>query len=168
MVNLLAETRFFRPDEMAIAKEVLDAGIKDGPSGHYQSFVIERSGEVVGWVCYGHTPCTIGSFDVYWIAVANRCQGQGLGQRLMAFAEKQIADHGGRLAIVETSGRDVYQSTRAFYERLGYAQAGCIADFYGPGDAKVVFTKAIAGLATAAAHGRLIAPSSDIRSSGQG
>ena len=144
VVALLAETRFFRPDEMIIAKEVLDAGIKDGPSGHYQSYVIETSGRVVGWVCYGHTPCTVGSFDIYWIAVDKDCQGQGLGRRLMEFAERQIATQGGRLAILETSSRDIYQPTRGFYERLGYTQAARIADFYGPGDDKVVFTKTLA------------------------
>jgi len=144
VVTLLAETRFFRPDEMVIAKEVLDAGIKDGPSGHYQSYVVETSGRVVGWVCYGHTPCTVGSFDVYWIAVDKDCQGQGLGRRLMEFVELHIADQGGRLAILETSGRDVYRPTRAFYERLGYRLAASIGDFYGPGDDKVVFTKVVA------------------------
>ena len=43
---LLAGTRFFRPDEMVIAKEVLDEGIKAGPGGHYQSYVIETSGRI--------------------------------------------------------------------------------------------------------------------------
>jgi D-alanine-D-alanine ligase len=141
VVALLAGTQFFRPDEMVIAKEVLDAGIKDGPSGHYQSYVIATSGRVGGWVCFGPTPCTLGTFDVYWIAVDPASQGQGLGKKLMAFAEAKIAACGGRLAVAETSGRQVYQSTRAFYERLGYRAATRIADFYGPGDDKVVFSK---------------------------
>jgi len=144
VVALLAETRFFRPDEMAVAKEVLDAGIKDGPSGHYQSYVVETSGQVVGWLCLGPAPCTMGSFDIYWIAVHKDCQGHGLGRRLMDFAEAEIAARSGRLVVVETSSRHAYQPTRAFYERLGYRQAACIADFYGPGDAKIVFTKVLA------------------------
>ena len=69
--------------------------------------------------------------------------GQGLGRRLMDFAEADIAARGGRLSVVETSSRPAYEPTRAFYERLGYSQAACIADFYGPGDDKVVFTKSL-------------------------
>jgi D-alanine-D-alanine ligase len=145
VVDLLSRTQFFRPDEMAIAKEVLDAGIKDGPRGHYQSYVIEVSGQVSGWVCFGPTPCTLGTFDVYWIAVDPACQGQGLGKRLVDFAEARIASSGGRLAVAETSGRQIYQSTRAFYERLGYVAASPIPDFYGPGDDKCVFTKVLKG-----------------------
>lgn len=144
VVNLLVETRFFRPDEVTIAKEVLDAAIQDGPGGHYQSFVIEGEGRVAGWVCWGPTPCTIGSFDIYWLAVRTDCQGQGLGRQLMDFAERQIASRGGRLAVVETSSREAYEPTRAFYQRLRYSQAARIADFYGPGDDKVVFTKRLA------------------------
>jgi len=143
VVALLAGTRFFRPDEMVIAKEVLDEGIKAGPGGHYQSYVIETSGRIGGWVCFGPTPCTISSYDVYWIAVDKDLHGQGLGRRLMDFAEADIAARGGRLSVVETSSRPAYEPTRAFYERLGYSQAACIADFYGPGDDKVVFTKSL-------------------------
>ncbi|MBP8303081.1 MAG: GNAT family N-acetyltransferase [Phycisphaerae bacterium] len=143
VVGLLVGTQFFRPDEVTIAKEVLDEAIQGGPAGHYQSFVIETEGRVAGWVCWGPTPCTIGSFDVYWIAVRKDCQGQGLGAELMGFAERQIAAQGGRLAVVETSGREAYEPTRAFYERLGYGQAARIAGFYGPGDDKVVFTKTL-------------------------
>jgi D-alanine-D-alanine ligase len=143
VVALLAGTRFFRADEMVIAKEVLDEGIKAGPGGHYQSYVIETAGRVTGWVCFGPTPCTIGSYDIYWIAVDQDLHGQGLGRKLMDFAEADIAAHGGRLSVAETSGRPIYESTRAFYERLGYFQAACIADFYGPGDDKVIFTKVL-------------------------
>jgi ribosomal protein S18 acetylase RimI-like enzyme len=143
VVALLAETQFFRPDEMTIAKEVLDEGIQGGPASHYQSYVAQAAGRVVGWVCFGPTPCTVGTFDVYWIAVDKTCQGQGLGKRLMGFAESKIAACGGRLAVAETSGREGYRPTRVFYEKLGYKAAAPIADFYAPGDDKVVFTKVL-------------------------
>lgn len=142
VLSFLADTRFFRPDEINIAREVLDSALAEGPNGHYQSFVARVNGETVGWICYGPTPCTMGTFDIYWIGVASACQGRGVGRALTAFAEQAIRDRGGRLFVVETSGRESYTPTRRFYEALGYHQAACLADFYGPGDPRVIFTKA--------------------------
>lgn len=142
VLSFLSDTGFFRPDEIDIAREVLDAALAEGPQGHYQSFVAEVDGETVGWVCYGPTPCTVGTYDIYWIGVSPAWQGKGIGQALMAFSEQAIRDRGGRLFVVETSGRESYAPTRRFYEALGYTQVARIPDFYGPGDPRVIFTKA--------------------------
>ncbi|MBN1816991.1 MAG: GNAT family N-acetyltransferase [Sedimentisphaerales bacterium] len=141
ILSFLAESNMFRPNELDIAREVIDAALHDGPGGHYQSFVLEQSGRTVGWVCYGPTPCTVGTYDLYWIGVAPDCQKQGLGKALMALAEKNISACGGHLVIVETSGRQAYEPTRLFYESLRYDVCAQIADFYGPADDKVVFSK---------------------------
>ncbi len=141
VLSFLAETSFFRPDEIDIAREVLDAALADGPKGHYQSFVAELDGQTVGWVCYGPTPCTVGTFDIYWIGVSSAWQGHGIGRALTDFVEQAIRDRGGRLFVVETSGRDSYTPTRRFYEALGYRLAASISDFYGPGDPRVIFIK---------------------------
>lgn len=141
VLSFLSETGFFRPDEIDIAREVLDGALAEGPTGHYQSFVAEMDGQTVGWICYGPTPCTIGTFDIYWIGVSSAWQGHGIGRALTAYAEQLIRDRGGRLFVVETSGRESYTPTRRFYEALGYEQAASIPDFYGPGDPRVIFTK---------------------------
>ena len=150
VLMLLSGTGFFRLDEIEIAKEVLDAGIKDGITGHYRSYVIEKlnynkTSQVVGWICFGPTPCTVGSFDLYWIAVSKQHQGQGVGKLLMNFAECEMKKLGARLSVIETSSREIYNPTRSFYEKLGYTQNACIPDFYDIKDHKVVFTKAFLG-----------------------
>jgi D-alanine-D-alanine ligase len=143
VLSFLAETGFFRPDEIDIAREVLDAALADGPKGHYQSFVACVDRETVGWICYGPTPCTLGTFDIYWIGVAPACQGRGIGRALTAFAEQAISDRGGRLLVIETSSRETYLPTRRFYEALGYREVSRVADFYAPGDDRVILTKEI-------------------------
>lgn len=142
VLSFLSATGFFRPDEIDIAREVLDSALAEGPNGHYQSFVAEIDGETVGWICYGPTPCTIGTFDIYWIGVSPAWQGKGIGRVLTAYAEQLIRDRGGRLFVVETSGRESYTPTRRFYEAQGYKLAASIPDFYGPGDPRVIFIKA--------------------------
>lgn len=141
VLALVEATGFFRPAEVEVAREVLDAALAGGEGGHYQSFAACLGGRVVGWVCFGPTPCTEGTFDIYWIAVAREQQGKGIGAALMEYAEGLIAARGGRLAVVETSGRPDYEPTRRFYLGLGYREASRVRDFYAPGDDKVVYTK---------------------------
>jgi ribosomal protein S18 acetylase RimI-like enzyme len=141
VLTFLDATRFFRPDEMLIAEEVITEAASKGTTGHYQSYVLQRGSEVIGWVCWGPAPCTLGSYDIYWLGVAPQCHGQGLGKKLMDFAEQRIRDAGGRLFIVETSGREGYLPTRKFYEHIGYTLAACVKDFYAPSDDKIIYTK---------------------------
>jgi len=136
-----AATLAFRADELAIAREVLDDALRDGPAGDYQSYTAEHGGHAAGWICFGPTPCTVGTFDIYWIAVDPASQGHGIGTLLMARAESEIRTAGGRLAVAETSGRPSYAPTRRFYAGLGYHEAAVIPDFYAPADDQVIFTK---------------------------
>jgi D-alanine-D-alanine ligase len=143
ILAFMEDTKFFRPDEMVIAGQVLDDAHKQGSEGDYHSFTAKVDGKPVGWVCYGETPCTLGTYDVYWLAVDPKCQGLGIGRKLMDFAEAGIKAAGGRIAIVETSGSQRYVPTRAFYEQIGYKKAASVEDFYAPGDAKIIYTKLV-------------------------
>lgn len=159
VLSFLAETGFFRPDEIEVAREVLDAAVAEGPQGHYQSYVacVDPESDCglreardtnpkslpVGWICFGPTPCTMGSLDIYWVGVAAPWQGRGIGRALVGFAEQAIAECGGRLIVIETSSRGAYRPTRRFYEALGYREAARVPEFYGPGDHRVTFTKAL-------------------------
>jgi D-alanine-D-alanine ligase len=141
ILTILVQTGAFRPEEIAVAQEVLDAALCEGPKGHYQSYTALAGERAVGWVCIGPTPCTVGTFDLYWIAIDPTSQGRGIGTALIAHAEKIAALRGGRLMVVETSGRASYESARRFYEKVGYEEQARLADFYAPGDDKVVYVK---------------------------
>jgi D-alanine-D-alanine ligase len=139
VLDFIHATKFFRPDEVEVAMEVFDDAIAG--KGDYQSYVINGDSKAVGWVCFGPTPCTLGTFDLYWIAVDPAYQAKGYGRILMAFAEKEIKKRGGRLVIVETSGRASYLSTRKFYLKIGYLESSRVWDFYAPGDDKIIYIK---------------------------
>lgn len=141
VLALTQKTGFFRPDEVEIAREVLDDALRDGPGGHYQSFVIEVDGTVAGWVCCGPTPCTLGTWDIYWIAVDPAFQKRSLGRALLHHAEACIRERGGRMAVLETSGREDYLPTRGFYLKCGYEESAVIRDYYSPGDSMVLYVK---------------------------
>ncbi len=141
ILSILEKTEFFRPNELKIAEEVLDDSIAKGPGGDYQSFTAVDNGKVVGWICFGQTPCTLGTFDVYWVAVAPEQQGSGIGAELMSYITEIIKNKDGRLIVVETSGLEKYVSTQKFYEKLGYRVACRVKDFYAAGDDKLIYTK---------------------------
>ncbi len=143
IIAFIEATGFFRPDEVAVAAEVIDEALEAGPDGHYQSFTAEIDSVPVGWVCFGPTPCTVGTYDLYWIAVAPERQGHGVGKVLMQHAERCIAARGGRLVIVETAGKAIYEPTRRFYLRCGYQVGAQLRDFYSEGDDKVVLVKRV-------------------------
>jgi GNAT superfamily N-acetyltransferase len=141
ILAFIEATGFFRPDEVAVAAEVIDEALKAGPDGHYQSFTAEIDAVPVGWVCFGPTPCTVGTYDLYWIAVALERQGHGVGRVLMQHAERLIAARGGRRVIVETAGKAIYEPTRKFYLRCDYEIGARLRDFYDLGDDKIVLVK---------------------------
>lgn len=144
ILTLVRATEFFHPHELDVAAEVLDDALSDGPTGHYQSYAAEVEGTVAGWICFGATPCTEGTYDIYWLAVSPAHQRRGIGRRLLAAAERKIAVRAGHLAVVETSGRPQYDPSRTFYVSVGYRETTAIEDFYAPGDPKIILTKPIA------------------------
>jgi len=130
----------FRADEVPVALEVFDGAVAGSPD--YLALGAELDGRLVGWICWGPTPCTLGTFDLYWMAVDPAAQGAGVGSALITEMEQRLAGVG-RLIVVETAGRADYAPTRAFYEARGYRVAAVIPDFYATGDAQVIYAKTL-------------------------
>ncbi len=131
----------FRDDEIPVALEVFDAALGTG-SDSYNVLGADLDSSLVGWICWGPTPCTLGTYDLYWMAVEPAVQGHGIGTALLEEMEHRLAGHA-RLIIIETAGRPDYTDTRAFYAARGYSPVATIPDFYAPGDDQVVFVKAV-------------------------
>jgi ribosomal protein S18 acetylase RimI-like enzyme len=141
--EMVDATRFFSPEESAVAVELVDDRLARGPASDYRFVFAEHEERTVGYACFGRIPLTLASFDLYWIVVDPAAQGRGLGRALLAESERRIALEGGRRIYVETSSRAQYDPTRAFYERCGYAVAATLESFYAPGDGKVIYLKVL-------------------------
>ena len=137
--RILEATAVFRPEEIAVALELVDGDLAEPDQRDYAFLVAESEGAVAGYACWGETPCTQGTFDLYWIATDPALHGRGVGRRLMDAAEADMRARGGRLCVIETSSLPQYEATRRFYLSRGYREAARLADFYMPGDDKVVY-----------------------------
>lgn len=142
---LIATARFTR-QEIGWAMELVDLALDHPERREYEIHVLEEpdSGPhraIQGYVCFGPTPYTDGVFDLYWIAVDPRQQGQGFGQLLLRFVENEVRRQNGRMLLIETSSKQSYAPTVRFYQQAGYAEISRIKDFYRIEDDKVVFCK---------------------------
>jgi ribosomal protein S18 acetylase RimI-like enzyme len=170
IAEILRNTRVFNREEIAVALELFDEGVGDRGlriadlSAHPQSALPEgrprnprsdylflgafTAEEVlVGYACWGPTPATDRTWDLYWIAVDAALQGAGIGTILLEEVERRLVGQHARMLIAETSSRSDYAATRAFYERRGYAEVARVRDFYAPGDDRIVFVKRFLPLA---------------------
>ncbi len=141
--QIVERTGFFRPDEVAIAVELVDEHLAHGPTSDYQFVFADIDDFTAGYACYGLIACTTASYDLYWIAVDPAIQRCGVGRALMAAVEARVAALGGERIYIDTSGRPQYASTRAFYERNGFRCEGWLDDFYAPNDDRVIYVKVI-------------------------
>ena len=142
---LVATARFTR-QEVGWAMELVDLTLDLPETREYSVYVLEEpeSGPnrmVQGYVCFAPTPLTEGVYDLYWIAVDPKQQGQGFGQVLLRFVENEVRRQSGRMLLIETSSKRSYAPTIRFYQRAGYREISRIKDFYRIEDDKVVFSK---------------------------
>jgi len=139
----------FRPAEVSCAIELLDAALARAEGNTYEVLVADEPvgdaavGRPVGYVCFGQTPMTEATFDLYWLVVSASERGRGLGRALVSGFEDHLRERGARTVRVETSSLEGQGGASRFYESAGYRRAGVIPDFYRAGDDLLIFAKAL-------------------------
>ena len=142
IVDIVRGVGNFNPAESACALELVDVYLNNPQQNDYRVVVAEdAAGCVCGYACWGPTPMTRGTHDLYWIATHPGAQGRGVGRQLLQYVENQVRGENGRLLVIETSSKESYGRTVGFYRRLQYEEASRIRDFYDVGDDKLVFVR---------------------------
>ena len=141
--GLVTSTGFFSAAEVDIAGELVAERLTKGIRSGYHFVLAERGPALVAYACYGPIDGTDGSFDLYWIAVSPEEQGKGLGAQVYARAEAAMRRAGAKRIYADTSSSDRYAPTRGFYQHRGFAEQARLPDFYGLGDSKIIYVKAL-------------------------
>ncbi|TSA33632.1 MAG: GNAT family N-acetyltransferase [Porphyromonadaceae bacterium] len=139
--KIVSSSGFFRPDEVPVAIDLVTERLEKGAESGYEFVIAEVDGLTVAYACFGLIPCTLYSYDLYWIATHEDYRGQGLGKIVLREVEKAITTLGGKTIYVETSYLPNYEPTRAFYLKNNYIEKARFEDFYNDGDDKVVYIK---------------------------
>lgn len=173
IAEILRSSDLFREEEIFVALELFDssldyrAGSHDANAAHsitppaISDYVFlgafTPEDELAGFACYGPTPATDRTYDLYWIAVDRSRQRTGSGTILLSEVERRLKGLNARLVVVETSSRSDYAGTRGFYLQSGYIEVARAREFYAPADDRITFTKRLEGrgnaLSERAAHG---------------
>jgi ribosomal protein S18 acetylase RimI-like enzyme len=140
LFTLLDRIESFSPDEIRHARVAIELACDMNNTDH--SILVASSGKgPVGYVCYGPTPMTEGTFDLYWIVSDPDVRGQGIGASLIGAMEADIRSRQGRVIRVETSATEDYGPARGFYQSMQYREEARFKDFYKPGDDLVILKK---------------------------
>lgn len=127
---------------MSCALELL-AAVLDPPEGNtYEARLLVDDGDrPLAYACFGRTPMTDATYDLYWMITDAEQRGQGLGGRLLAALEEELRGRAARTLRIETSSLEGAGGAVRFYRKAGYAEVGRIPDFYRPGDDLVTLAK---------------------------
>ncbi len=90
--------------------------------------------------------CLTGAFVGYiqTVCIDPRCRGQGLGSRLVEFAERRILQVSPNIFMCVSSFN---HGARRLYQRLGYTVVGELTDYLVPGHSEILLRKTTGPLA---------------------
>lgn len=139
--EIIKSSGFFLDHEIPVAVGLVEEWLSEKEKSGYYFIFIDFSDRPAAFACYGEIPCTVGSYDLYWIASHDDYRGKGLGTLLLNEVERKIKEINGRLLYIETSMKDLYAPTRHFYLKNKYKKEAVFKNFYNIGDHKVIYSK---------------------------
>jgi ribosomal protein S18 acetylase RimI-like enzyme len=136
-------TGLFDAESWPDVQGIMDDSIAGNLEDHHWIVLEDDAHRVVGAAYYAPEPFSHQMWNMYFLGVLPGHQGDGTGAALVAHVEDVLRARGERVLIIETSGVASFEATRGFYRKQGYDEEARIREFYGPGDDKIVFWKAL-------------------------
>ncbi|OPY46988.1 MAG: Acetyltransferase (GNAT) family protein [Methanoregulaceae archaeon PtaU1.Bin222] len=146
LTELVKRIENFSDAERQVALELIDDAIRRPAVGYRCLVAVGFNGEgedLWGYACYGKTPMTEHTYDLYWMAVDANYRRQGVGHAFLEALSETLRLCGGQIIRVETSTQESYGGTLRFYEREKFQLAGRIPNFYKTGDDLLIYYKTI-------------------------
>lgn len=143
VMTLAEASGLFLPHEL----EELAGGLADffgGDQTRPHFWLADDDGGLVSVAYCAPEALTDRTWNLLFIAVRPDLRGQGRGAALLRHVERTLAERGERLLLVETSGAEAFERTRAFYQKRGFDEEARIRDFYEAGSDKVIYRKLLA------------------------
>lgn len=141
--QMLSGTHFFdeSADEIDVAVSLVDEVLARGNNvENYRIIIAEEDSQMVGYVCFARVPCTISTYEMYWLCVDRTLQSKGIGRAILDEVLKEVASNGGLKVVLQTAGRAQYIPTQKFYLKCGFVEEARIKDYYAEGDDCLIYS----------------------------
>jgi len=138
--GILSASSVFTADEEHEILNCVEHYLREPEGDEFLTYVHAVDGIVAGFISLG---LGLGNktYEVYWICVSPVHQGNGVGTKLLTFAESYAMRAEARILFVETSSKKEYGRARTLYEHGGYALSAVVRDYFDDGDDKVIYAK---------------------------
>jgi ribosomal protein S18 acetylase RimI-like enzyme len=142
--RMVIRTGVFTDDEVGVAMELIDIVIGNRSQKDYAIIcAVDNQDEPIGYVCYGPVPMSQGVFDLYWIVIDPKAQGQKIGSELLNFIEEEVRGLKGRMILADTSSIPSYEKANGFYLQRGFKEVARIAYYYWEGNDRITYCKKV-------------------------
>jgi len=142
IIRLLRQVEVFTTEELGFFGRMFDqCRLGCGPCELQCCAVKRENGSLKGFVCFGATPLTEGTYDIYWLAVDPADQQEGVGTALVEHVCDEARAAGAGQVLIETSSVDAYEATRDAYARMGFVEVARVPDYYRPGVDRVILVR---------------------------
>ncbi len=140
----MIETGVFTDEEVGVAVELIDIVLGNESQKDYRIVcAVDAQDQPLGYICYGPVPMTRGTFDLYWIVIDPKAQGQKIGSGLLDYLEEEVKGMRGRMILADTSSIPSYEKANGFYLKRGFKEVARIADYYWKGNDRITYCKKI-------------------------
>ena len=142
LIAALESDSTFSEVEVDVALELIDNALEHGERDYIVRVADLPDFWVAGYICFGRTPMTDTTWDLYWVVTHAGARGRGVARALIEAMESELRKYPGTAVRVETSQQESHEAARRLYDRLGYPEVARVPDFYrGGDDLSVAYTK---------------------------
>lgn len=129
----------FTPEEADGFAGTLTGHFADPEEGHLWLL----AGEGQGAAYLAPEPAGPGVWNLLFLGVLPEARRHGVARALITEVERRLKTQGARMLLIDTSTEPPMAAARALYEALGYERVALIPDYWGPGDGKLTFQRAL-------------------------
>ncbi|MHC4155865.1 MAG: GNAT family N-acetyltransferase [Planctomycetota bacterium] len=119
-------------------RESAEALLKEGIEKLEMYVAVNEHSGCVGYIWFAPSKMFYKFPYVRQIAVRQEYRGQGIGKKLLSFAEEAVFKDSPRLFLTVT---DFNSRAKRLYEKLGYKEVGLVEDLFKDGVAEYVMVK---------------------------
>ena len=141
LLEALRSDETFNQEEVSVALELIDNALERGQHDYSVRVADLHERQAAGYICFGRTPMTASTYDLYWVVTHAQARGHGVASSLVKAMEEELPLRGARSVRVETSQQESHDAARRLYDRLGYPITARFPDFYREGDDLIVYFK---------------------------